>query len=63
MGDLFLADVSTQIQSKNITTDVTVDTSSSVSHFIVLGECYLLLLETLHCTICYLMELFPKACF
>lgn len=30
-GELFLADVSTQLKNKNITTDVKVDTNSNVS--------------------------------
>lgn len=32
-GDLFLADISTLLKNKNITTDLKVDTSSNVSHF------------------------------
>ncbi|KAF7115423.1 hypothetical protein RHSIM_RhsimUnG0055400 [Rhododendron simsii] len=32
-GDLFLADVNTQLKNKNITTDIKVDTSSNVSLF------------------------------
>lgn len=31
-GELFLADVSTQLKNKNITTDIKVDTNSNVSH-------------------------------
>jgi len=30
-GDLFLADVATQLKNKNVTTDVKVDTNSNVS--------------------------------
>lgn len=30
-GDLFLADVNTQLKNKNITTDIKVDTNSNVS--------------------------------
>lgn len=32
-GDLFLADVNTQLKNKNITTDIKVDTSSNVINF------------------------------
>ena len=32
-GDLFLADVNTQLKNKNITTDIKVDTSSNVTYF------------------------------
>lgn len=31
-GELFLADVSTQVKNKNITTDFKVDTQSNVSY-------------------------------
>lgn len=31
-GELFLADVNTQLKNKNITTDIKVDTNSNVSH-------------------------------
>lgn len=30
-GDLFLADVNTQLKNKNVTTDIKVDTNSNVS--------------------------------
>ena len=31
-GDLFLADVSTQLKNKNVTADIKVDTDSNVSY-------------------------------
>lgn len=34
-GELFLADVSTQLKNKNITTDVKVDTNSNVSLYLL----------------------------
>ena len=34
-GELFLADVATQLKNKNITTDIKVDTNSNVSHGIL----------------------------
>lgn len=43
-GDLFLADINTQLKNKNITTDIKVDTNSNVWHvrfhisFILLGQ-------------------------
>lgn len=43
-GELFLADVSTQLKNKNITTDVKVDTNSNVSSFFITGISYLLVL-------------------
>lgn len=35
-GDMFLADVNTQLKNKNITTDVKVDTNSNVSDLLCL---------------------------
>ncbi|KAJ0726017.1 putative porin, eukaryotic type [Helianthus annuus] len=32
-GELFLADVNTQLKRNNITTDINVDTNSNVRHF------------------------------
>ncbi|KAF8408053.1 hypothetical protein HHK36_007194 [Tetracentron sinense] len=37
-GDLFLADVNTQLKNKNITTDVKVDTNSNLSAIITIDE-------------------------
>ena len=39
-GDLFLADVNTQLKNKNITTDVKVDTHSNVSNLLNLHDIY-----------------------
>lgn len=40
-GDLFLADVNTQLKNKNITTDIKVDTSSNVRTYFSCTFCFI----------------------
>ncbi|XP_022862960.1 mitochondrial outer membrane protein porin of 36 kDa-like isoform X2 [Olea europaea var. sylvestris] len=39
-GELFLADVTTQLKNKNITTDIKVDTNSNVSYNTMLNSLF-----------------------